>query len=395
MIQCIGFPAFCYRDGNVFKSFAMTVEIIPVTTPEELAEFLAVPLRVYRHDPYWVQPLQSGIKKQLSPENNFRTYGDLQPFVARQNGEGVGRIVAIVNQRLIERSGQPLGIFGFFEVIPDLAVASALLDGAMAWLQEKGMTHVRGPIDLSTHHNCLCLAEGFEDTPHILTPYNPPYYADFLAKLGWERVKNAYAYQMDLSIPLSDRFERAYNIALKSGITFRNLHTQGEAFEQDCQTLYQLFTTNFANNWSSSARTWEEFREEAEDLKSLVDPDIFPVAEDQGKMIGFCMALPDYNLALKHVNGRLNWLGILKFLWFRRQINRVRVIAITALPEYRRKAVPLALVYLLMKQGMQPGKPYKTAEHSFVWEDNTPSRHLIEATGSTISKTYCMFEKGI
>lgn len=373
----------------------MTVEIIAVTTPEELAAFLAVPLRVYRDDPYWVQPLQSGIKKQLSPENNFRTYGDLQPFLARQNGQAVGRIVATVNQRLVERSGQPLGIFGFFEVIPDLAVASALLDAAMAWLREKGMTRVRGPIDLSTHDNCLCLAEGFDDTPHILTPYNPPYYAEFFEKLGWERVKNAYAYTMDLSIPLNDRFERAYNIAIKSGITFRNLHTKGEAFEQDCQTLYQLFTTNFANNWSSSARTWEEFRAEAEDLKTLVDPDIFPVAEDQGKMIGFCMALPDYNIALKHVNGRLNWLGILKFLWFRRQINRVRVIAITALPEYRRKAVPLALVHLLMKQGMQPGKPYKTAEHSFVWEDNAPSRHLIEATGSRISKTYCMFEKGL
>jgi len=73
-------------------------------------------------------------------------------------------------------------------------------------------------------------------------------------------------------------------------------------------------------------------------------------------MVGFFMGLPDYNIPLKR-NGRLNWLGILKFLWYRRQIDQ-GVIAICSLPEYRRKMVPLALIYLGMQGGIQ-GKPYR------------------------------------
>ncbi|MCY7390523.1 MAG: hypothetical protein LH647_03185, partial [Leptolyngbyaceae cyanobacterium CAN_BIN12] len=99
--------------------------------------------------------------------------------------------------------------------------------------------------------------------------------------------------------------------------------------------------------------------------------------------------------ALKHVNGKLNWLGILKFLWYRRQINQGRVIAICALPEYRRKRVALALIYLGMMGGIKKGKPYQRAELSWVYEDNFPSRKLIETSGGTIYKTYRIYEKAL
>lgn len=112
-------------------------------------------------------------------------------------------------------------------------------------------------------------------------------------------------------------------------------------------------------------------------------------------MIGFLMGLPDYNIALKHVNGKLNWLGMLKFLWYRRQINQGRVIAICSLPAYRHQMVPLALVYLGMQGGLHKRTPYRRAELSWVYEDNWPSRKIIEAAGATITKTYRIYEKAL
>ena len=135
--------------------------------------------------------------------------------------------------------------------------------------------------------------------------------------------------------------------------------------------------------------------EEAKDLQSLVDPDLFPIAEYNGEMIGFWMGLPDYNIALKHVNGKLDWLGILKFLWYRRQVERGRVLVMCSLPEYRRKMVPLALIYLGMQGGRLKGKPYKRGELGHVYEDNFPSRKLIEAAGGKIYKTYRIYEKAL
>ncbi len=376
-----------------------TFQIRPVTTPADNAMFLDVPARVYANDPHWVPPLRSDVAKQFAPTNPFFGYGKLQQFIAldlgEKNPQAVGRIVAAVNQRLIDREGQNVGLFGFFECIEDFAIAKSLIDAACQWLREQGITIVRGPIDLSTHNNCLFLVDGFDSPPMVMMPYNPSYYPEFMQRDGWEKAKDAYAYNFPLDKPLPPEFEKAYRIACKSGITFRPLRTKGKEFEQDCISLYHLFTRAFANNWSSTPRSEEEFLEEARALQSLVDPDVFPVAEHNGEMVGFWMGLPDYNIPLKHVAGKLNGLGILKFLWYRRQIDQGRVIAICSLPEYRRKMVPLALIYLGMRGGIQKGKPYKRAELSWVYEDNLPSRKLIEASGGKIYKTYRIYEKSL
>jgi hypothetical protein len=373
------------------------ITIRPVTTPADVELFLTVPSVVYAGDRHWVPPLRSDIAKTFQPTNPFLQYGSLQGFIAliADTQQPVGRIVASVNQRLVEREGMPIGLFGFFECIDDGGVADALFHAAGEWLRQQGMTRVRGPIDLSTHNNCLMLVDGFDSPPVVMMPYNPIYYPQLMEQAGWQKAKDAYAYDFKLDHDLAQEFEKGYRIALKSGVTFRPIHTKGEDFDRDCESLYHLFTTGFANNWSSTPRTLEEFLEEAKSLQSLVDPDVFPVAEYDGKMIGFWMCLPDYNIALKHVNGRLNWLGILKFLWYRRQINQGRVIAICSLPEYRRKMVSLGLIYLGMQGGLKKDKPYQRAELSWVYEDNMPSRKLIEASGGTIYKTYRIYEKGL
>ncbi len=372
----------------------------PVTTTTEQADFFAVPAYVYRNDPYWVAPIESSTAKQFSDENPFFQYGRLQQFIAYQGEQPVGRIVAAVNNRLLERETEAIGLIGFFECINDLDIGQALLNAATNWLKHQGMRIARGPIDLSTHNNCLFLADGFDAAPMLMMPYNPQYYLDIMEVNGWHKAKDAYAYDFRVDKPLPDSFERGYKIARKAGITFRAIQTKGEAFEQDCRHIYELFTTAFAHNWSSSARTEDEFMEEAKELQPLVDTDIFVIAEDpkkesDNKMVGFFMALPDYNMALKHVQGKLNLIGILKFLWYRRQINQARVLAICTLPEYSRKMVALAVVYLGMQGGSQKTTRYKRAELSWVYEDNMRSRNIIESTGATIYKTYRIYEKSL
>ncbi len=383
---------------NVLSSTA-AIDIRAVTTSAEKEMFLDVPARVYANDPKWVPPLRSDVAKQFAPTNPFFQYGKLQQFIAvEQEGkkaQAVGRIVAAVNQRLIEREGKNVGLFGFFECVQDFAIAKSLLDAACQWVREQGMTVARGPIDLTTHNNCLFLVDGFDSPPMVMTSYNPPYYPEFLEQDGWSKAKDAYAYDFALDKPLPPEFEKAYRIACKSGISFRPIRTKGKEFEQDALSVYHLLNTTFVNNWSFTPRTEAEFLEEAKALQSAIDPDVFPVAEHNGKMVGLWMGLPDYNIPFKHVGGKLNWLGILKFLWYRREIDQGRVIVVCSLPEYRRKMVPLALIYLGREGGIKKGKPYKRAELSWVYEDNFPSRKLIEAAGGKIYKTYRIYEKAL
>jgi len=378
---------------------SINFQVRAVTTPEEREIFLDIPTKIYANNPHWVPPIRSSLAKEFTSDYPFSQYGNLQQFIALSQDtdtpQPLGRIVAAVNQRLIEREGEKIGLFGYFECIPDFEVAQELLTVASEWLREQGMTRVRGPIDLSTHNRCFFLVNGFNSPPLVMMPYNPPYYPEFLERDGWHKAKDAYAYDFPLDKPLPKEFEKAHRVACKSGVNFRPINTKGEGFEKDAIAIYHLFNRAFAHSWSSTPRSEAEFLEEAKELQSIVDPDVFPIAEYNGEMIGFFMGLPDYNIPLKHVNGKLNWLGILKFLWYRRQIDQGRVITICSLPEYRLKMVPLALIYLGMQGGIQKGKPYKRAELSWVYEDNYPSRKLIEAAGGKIYKTYRIYEKAL
>lgn len=371
------------------------LEVRAVSTPQEADLFLDVPSLVYRNDPNWVPPFRSSVAKQFLPNNPFLQYGKLQQFIALQNGKAVGRIVAAINNRLIEREQQQVGLFGFFECIEEFAIAQALLNAACQWLRQQGMTLARGPIDLSTHNGCLFLVDGFDTPPMVLMPYNPPYYPQFVEQDGWQKAQDAYSYNFPLTTTLPSEFEKAHRIACKSGVTFRPVRTQKAGFEEDARNIYRLTSEMFANNYSATPRTEEEFLEEARSFQSLIDPDVFPVAEHNGKMVGYWMGLPDYNIALKHINGKLDLIGTLKFLWYRRQIDQGRVVLFCSLPEYRRKMVPLALIYLGMQGGIKKGKPYKRAELGYVFESNSPSRKLVEASGGTIYKTYRIYEKAL
>jgi hypothetical protein len=374
--------------------FTAPFQIRPVTTPADAEKFLDLPAKVYANDPNWVPPFRSSIAKQFNPDNPFLQHGRLQQFLAVDaQDQPIGRIVAAINDRLIEKENQLVGIFGFFECIENLEVAQALLASACDWLRSHQITLVRGPIDLSTHNSCLFLVDGFETPPTIMMPYNPAYYPAFMEQSGWHKAKDSYAYEFPLDDPLPNEFERAYQIACKGGVTFRPINTKGDAYVEDATKVYHLFTKAFANNYSSTPRSLEDFLEEARSLQSLIDPDIFPIAEYNGEMIGFWMALPDYNIALKHINGKLDLIGTLKFLWYRRQIDQGRVLVICSLPEFRRKMVPLALIYLGLQGGIKKGKPYRRAELGHVYEDNMPSRKLIEASGGKIYKTYRIYEK--
>ncbi|MGB3616135.1 MAG: hypothetical protein WBA10_20245, partial [Elainellaceae cyanobacterium] len=115
------------------------IAIQAVSSTQEQAIFLDVPYRVYADNPHWVPPLRSSEAHLFDADNDFLSYGVFQAFIATHNGTPAGRIVAAVNQRLIEKESQAVGIFGYFECIDNIAVAQALFDAAKIWLKQQGM----------------------------------------------------------------------------------------------------------------------------------------------------------------------------------------------------------------------------------------------------------------
>ncbi|HDH99890.1 MAG TPA: hypothetical protein ENF74_02740, partial [Firmicutes bacterium] len=76
----------------------MAVRIEQVEGKKDLEEFLRLPWRIYKGDPNWVPPLLRQERARFDPgKNPFFQHADVALFLARRDGEPVGRIAAIVN----------------------------------------------------------------------------------------------------------------------------------------------------------------------------------------------------------------------------------------------------------------------------------------------------------
>ena len=128
----------------------------------------------------------------------------------------------------------------------------------------------------------------------------------------------------------------------------------------------------------------------AKQLKPVVDPVLVRIAEHNGKPVGFALGLPDFNVALKHANGRLFLFGLAKILWYSRRIHRARIVALGILKEYRRTGLDVMLYRDTFKYGNEKG--YVVGEFSWVLEDNTAMVRPIEYMGAKLYKRYRIYQ---
>jgi len=101
----------------------------------------------------------------LGEKNPFYHHAEAAHFLATDSGTVVGRVSAIIDRNHINTHNEQAGFFGFFECLPDPTIAGMLLDAASAWLKERDIEIMRGPINPSTNDECGFLLEGFDSPP--------------------------------------------------------------------------------------------------------------------------------------------------------------------------------------------------------------------------------------
>jgi GNAT superfamily N-acetyltransferase len=302
----------------------------------------------------------------------------------------VGRIAAAVNHRYIQFHGQPVGFFGFFESIDDPEVATALLTAAERWLAARGMNRVLGPMSFSTNEECALLVEGFRAVPAVMMPYNPPYYAALIEGAGYTKAKDLLAYFLDGDTPPPERLVRGVtHLQQRHHITIRPIDLR--LFRQDVELIQEVYNSAWERNWCFVPMTPEEIADLAKQLRMIGNPNLCLLAERNGEAVGFALGLPDYNQALRHINGRLFPLGLFKLLWHRRHMNGARILALGLKPGFRNMGIDAMLYLRLWREAPKNG--YRLVECSWILEDNWPMRRGMERMGGKITKTYRIYEK--
>jgi GNAT superfamily N-acetyltransferase len=327
-------------------------------------------------------------------KNPFHQHADVEYFLAVRDGAVVGRIAAIHNHNhgAFQPEERHVGFFGFFECVNDQAVADALFGAAAAYLKALGLTVMRGPASFSTNDECGLLVDGFDTPPVIMNPHNPRYYVELVERAGFTKAMDLLCYEGSGTAPPPRLVEGARKMAERFGIRLRGLDMK--RFDEEVAKIKEIYNAAWEKNWGFIPMTDAEIDHLARQLKPVVVPDLVVFAEKDGKVIGVGISIPDFNVALRHNrSGRLFPFGLLKILWHRRGISRIRTLILGVLPEYRRTGADALMYEWTWSKGNALG--YNWGEASWLLETNAAIRNGMERMGFRVYKTLRMYDRSI
>jgi GNAT superfamily N-acetyltransferase len=356
--------------------------------------FIELPYQLYRDDPRWVPPLRSEMAGQFNRKKNpFLEHCESVLFLLWENKKPVGRIAAFIDHLAVEAWGEAVGLFGYYECPANAAASQLLLESAQDWLTERGMQFMRGPWSFVSQE-WGSVVEGFEPAPVVMSPYNPPYYNEHYEDFGLEKVKDLLVYLIDArrgyQIPeriltLTDKVANRYKV-FTVPLDMQNL-------EKETEMLISLSNDSLIRNWGYSPVTDAEVTAMVNDLKRIIHPKAVIFAKDEaGKPVGFAIAIPDINILLKGLDGRLFPFGWLKLLRGLPKLTNYRMFALGVIPEYHGKGIDCLLYRALYDSIFSPSM---RLEINYVLEDNDPMNNALLKLNATLLRRYRVFQREI
>jgi hypothetical protein len=341
-----------------------------------------------------VPPIWEDSKDFFKSKKPFWNHAETRLFIAYKDGVPVGRIGGFIDQLFIKNEKEKVGLFGFFEVINDYEVASGLFDLVKNWMKSKGMEKMWGPIDGRIDVGSGLLLNGFNETPYIFDSYTPKYYVDLVEKYKMKKFKDLYTYYIDFSKPIPEYLKAAADKVEKAGIKIRKFNRIRAG--KELKWWIPLMLKSFSNHWGYIDAPEEEVltRFGVKQARWIVDSDLFLVAEDpNGKPIGFKWNTPDYNQAIKKLNGKLGIIGYLKFFYYMQKVNKGRLNIVGVDEKWRNKKIGSAFNYHTIVE--MKNKGYPGAECGWYDEANIASINTIEKTGAKRTKTYRVYQSDL
>ncbi|MEZ6119121.1 MAG: N-acetyltransferase [Pirellulaceae bacterium] len=305
------------------------LSIVAVQTKSHQKQFLELPWKLYRNDPNWIPPLRLN-QAELAGFKNHPFYDDAecQAFIAVQDGQVCGRILAVVNHAHNRRYEEKRGFFGFFESIDNQDVANGLFHAARQWLGEHQITQLRGPCNPSMNYECGLLIDGFDRPPMFMMTYNLPYYGQLIENCGFQKTQDLLAFwgHVDMLETLDKKLAFVTEEAIRRfDVKLRRLDRKH--FNRDVRIFLDIYNKSLVGTWGFVPLSDGELDHMAASLKHLIAPEMTTFAEVDGKPIGSIFGLLDYNPRIKKIDGKLFPFGFLRLLWNRKAIKNIRLIS--------------------------------------------------------------------
>lgn len=369
------------------------MKIIEVTDKKTAKEFLEFPIQLYKNEPNWIRPLDKDINGVFDPKvNKFFRNGDCVRWILRNDqGETIGKIAAFINKKTVNKDNdQPTGGVGFFDCIDDQEAANLLFDTGKKWLEDKGMEAMDGPINFGDRDTWWgLLVDGFDRPPNYQCNYHFPYYQKLFETYGFQVYFKQFTFGRQVMDPLSDRLYEKAEVAQKNAdYTFRHIEKKNlKKYAEDFRTVYN-------DAWARHPGVAEMSSLQAnaiiKKMKPIMDEKIMWFGYHMDQPVGFYINIPELNQVFKHVNGKLNLIGKLKFLYHKiRKTNKKMIGLVFGIsPKHQGKGVDGALIMAIRDVVQETYTRYEQLEMNWIGDFNPKMIKVVEQVGGDVVKTH-------
>jgi len=360
----------------VKKKHAMSkIEIRPVTTRQELQQFVQFYYDLYRGNDCAVPYLYSEEMATLRHDKNTSfECCEAQYFMAFKDGKMVGRVAAIINRRANERWDRSQVRFSWFDFVDDQEVSSALLKTVEDWGRSKGMTEVTGPIGFIDTDREGMLVDGFDKLSTMYINYNYPYYPQHMEQMeGYEKANDWVELRVKVPEVVPDKFAKITEMVRKRyGLRVHKFSRKELINDGWGKRIFDLLNETYKDLYGFSQLSDHQIGQLVNDYIKIADLNLVTGVMDGDKLVGFGITFPSFSRALQKTrDGRylpFGWWHLLKILKWHKT-DTVDLLLIGVLPEYRGKGANALIFDDLIRQFQRYG---------FDWAETGPQMETNE-----------------
>jgi GNAT superfamily N-acetyltransferase len=364
-----------------------------IRAPITEEEFVELPYILSKKNPYWVCELKKDAIKLISLSHPFWSLAERKLFVCEDKGKIVGRICGIVNKKYNEFHNENGAFFGFFDCIDNDDVSRMLFNAVEKWAKEKGCDFIRGPANPSSNYTWGLLVENFNESNVIMMPYNPPYYIKLIENCGYNKEKDLFAFKWKYDYEVIQKMKILNERILSQN---RNLYFEFidlKKIDLAFNYVKEVYNLAWEKNWGFVPMSEEEVENMTKEIKMILKKEYVFFVKDGDRAVAFCFMLPDFNLALKKLNGSINIFNIIPFLYSLSKIKSGRMLALGVVEDYRGRGIEVMMILKAIEIAKKLG--WEWGELSWTLEDNIKINKTIEKFGGKVYKKYRIYRKDL
>lgn len=380
------------------------IVIEPVTTKAQTKQFVDLAYRLNDGDPNWVPPLKSEVYNLITPgKNPFFEHARVQFFLAKRNGEAVGRISAHIDELALSQPaeqgmGPGTGNWGLMEA-SDEAVMHALILTAEKWLEGQGMDRVLAPFSMSVWEEPGLLTKGHDHSPMIMMGHHNAAYQSWIESCNYTVAKRLVTYYLEVASGLPKLINRIVASGERNKrIAVRRVDRKN--FDRDAAIIMGLLNDAWSSNWGFVPMTDHEIAHAAKSLKPIVHEELIRIAELEGEPVAFMMTLPNINQMIKPMKGSLWPFGWAKLLWWLRfpKSKDMRVPLMGVKSELQNSRLASQLAFMMIEHiRLDAAEKFGTthAEIGWILDDNQGMVAIANSLSAEINREYLIYEKAL